>query len=136
MADLSDAHDVYDLDGDQLSRDCLAVCAPGAPAACDADWCQCDCHTEPRCPCEIPGTGREGDCVGATCPIPPDGARRLMAALEAHHARERDNRPAEALRSIARDMEHERYGDVAGDRLPTLDELRAERFGWPTKGAA
>jgi hypothetical protein len=29
-----------------VSADCLAMCAPGAPALCDKDWCQCDCHQE------------------------------------------------------------------------------------------
>jgi hypothetical protein len=29
-----------------VSRDCMAVCAPGAPAMCDRDWCRCECHQE------------------------------------------------------------------------------------------
>jgi hypothetical protein len=27
-----------------VSADCLAMCAPGAPALCDKDWCACTCH--------------------------------------------------------------------------------------------
>jgi hypothetical protein len=29
-----------------VSADCLAVCAPGAPALCDKDWCACQCHQD------------------------------------------------------------------------------------------
>lgn len=48
--------------------------------------------------------------------------------LDADRARELDDRPPVTLESIARDM--------AAERLPTLDELRAERFGRPRRDAA
>lgn len=46
----------------------------------------------------------------------------------AERARALDDRPDAALRSLARDLEAE--------RVPTVDELRAERFGRPSRGAA
>lgn len=68
-----------------------------------------------------------GDCWHG-CPRPAhwaacdhDDCRCECRDLDGGRARELDDRPDEALASIARDLEAE--------RLPTLDELRAERFG-------
>lgn len=79
---------------------------------------------EPACPCEIPGTGREGDCAGAAC---PHRAARWwpLPDVDADRAAELDDRPARTLESIARDIEAE--------AKPSLAELLAERYG---RGAA
>jgi hypothetical protein len=38
----------YLTDDENVSGECLHFCAPGAPAACDKSWCECDCHRAPE----------------------------------------------------------------------------------------
>lgn len=74
------------------------------------------------------------DCVYGACsrrsPCEVDGCRCECRDLDGGRARALDDRPAEALASLARDMAAERHDpDALVAELPTLAELRAERFG-------
>lgn len=71
------------------------------------------------------------DCVyGGGCPCEQPGCRCECRDLDGGRARALDDRPDEALASLARDMAAERHDpDALVAELPTLAELRAERFG-------
>ena len=106
---------VEDDNGATVTEECMYHCAPGAPAACDAPACECDCH------------GDDLDRLIAEERRDPV-FRAEYDRLAAEHARELDDRPADKLAAIAADMEREQYG--------SLRDLTAERFGRPTQGAA
>jgi hypothetical protein len=123
-----------------LSADCLAVCAPGAPALCDKDWCRCQCHQDddavahardhddrPLCQVNVPNTGklcrRHAGHAGSHSLYPGPSA-----TVDPVRARELDDRDHDQLAAVARDLEQE--------RRPDLDGLLRERYGRPTRGAA